>query len=87
MNLSDYFDNTKGCGVLATADSAGKVNAAVYARPHFFDEKNRGPSPFAFVSCVGGHSDRWRLGRTLEAFQVQHSAMSGQTELCFLTGH
>jgi hypothetical protein len=38
MNLSDYFDNTKGCGVLATADSAGKVNAAVYARPHFFDE-------------------------------------------------
>ena len=24
MNLSDYFDNTKGYGVLATADSAGK---------------------------------------------------------------
>jgi hypothetical protein len=38
MNLSDYFDDTKGYGVLATADSAGKVNAAVYARPHFFDE-------------------------------------------------
>ncbi len=38
MNLSDYFDNTKGHGVLATADSSGKVNAAVYARPHFFDE-------------------------------------------------
>jgi hypothetical protein len=38
MNLVDYFDNTKGCGVLATADSEGKVNAAVYARPHFFDE-------------------------------------------------
>ncbi|MFC1836532.1 pyridoxamine 5'-phosphate oxidase family protein [Thermodesulfobacteriota bacterium] len=38
MNLSDYFDNTKGYGVLATADSAGRVNAAVYARPHFFDD-------------------------------------------------
>ncbi len=39
MNLGDYFDNTKGYGVIATADSEGKVNAAVYARPHFFDEK------------------------------------------------
>jgi hypothetical protein len=38
MKLSDYFDNRKGYGVLATADSEGKVNAAVYARPHFFDE-------------------------------------------------
>lgn len=38
MNLSDYFDSAKGCGVLATADSSGKVNAAVYARPHFVDE-------------------------------------------------
>ena len=38
MNLSDYFENTKGYGVLATADSSGKVDAAVYARPHFFDE-------------------------------------------------
>jgi hypothetical protein len=38
MNLTDYFDNTKGYGVLATADASGKVNAAVYARPHFFDE-------------------------------------------------
>ena len=38
MNLDDYFDNTKGYGVLATADSSGRVNAAVYARPHFFDD-------------------------------------------------
>jgi len=38
MHLSEYFDNTKGYGVLATADSSGKVNAALYARPHFFDE-------------------------------------------------
>ncbi len=38
MNISDYFDNAEGYGVLATADASGKVNAAVYARPHFFDE-------------------------------------------------
>jgi hypothetical protein len=38
MNLNAYFDSTTGHGVLATADAAGKVNAAVYARPHFIDE-------------------------------------------------
>ncbi len=38
MNLSDYFENAKGYAVLATADSTGKVNTAVYARPHFLDE-------------------------------------------------
>lgn len=38
MNLSDYFDNTKGYGVLATASASGEVNAAVYARPHFLDD-------------------------------------------------
>ena len=38
MSLNDYFDQAKGYGVLATADAAGKVNAAVYARPHFIDD-------------------------------------------------
>ena len=38
MKLSEYFETTKGKGVLATCDSSGKVNAAVYARPHFMDE-------------------------------------------------
>lgn len=38
MNLSEYFDNTKGVGVLATADSDGKVDAAIYARPHFMED-------------------------------------------------
>ncbi|MCX5839803.1 MAG: pyridoxamine 5'-phosphate oxidase family protein, partial [Deltaproteobacteria bacterium] len=39
MTLKDYFDNAKGYGVLATADGAGKVNTAIYARPHVMDEK------------------------------------------------
>jgi hypothetical protein len=39
MTLKEYFDNAEGYGVLATADAAGKVNTAVYARPHVMDEK------------------------------------------------
>jgi hypothetical protein len=39
MKLSEYFESAKGYGVLATADSAGKVDAAIYARPHFMDEE------------------------------------------------
>jgi len=38
MNLAEYFNNTPGYGVLSTADKTGKVNAAMYARPHFTDE-------------------------------------------------
>ena len=38
MELEEYFENAKGMGVLATADDEGKVDAAVYSRPHFIDE-------------------------------------------------
>ena len=38
MNLSDYFEAAEGLGVLATADSEGRVDVAVYARPHVIDE-------------------------------------------------
>ncbi len=37
-DLKEYFENTKGTGVLATADSSGKVDAAIYSRPHFLEE-------------------------------------------------
>jgi hypothetical protein len=37
MTLTQYFEGKKGFGVLATADSEGKVDAAVYARPHVMD--------------------------------------------------
>jgi hypothetical protein len=39
MDLRDYFGNTQGRGVLATADSEGKVDAALYSRPHVMDEE------------------------------------------------
>lgn len=38
MELKDYFKNTKGTGVMATADGDGKVDAAIYARPHFMED-------------------------------------------------
>jgi hypothetical protein len=38
MTLKDYFEAHKGTGVLATADSSGKVDAAVYSRPHFMED-------------------------------------------------
>jgi hypothetical protein len=38
MNLGGYFEQTKGHGILATADAEGKVNAAIYARPHFMSD-------------------------------------------------
>ncbi len=38
MSLTDYFENTEGVGVLATADSQGNVDLALYARPHVVSE-------------------------------------------------
>ncbi len=38
MGLRDYFENTEGLGVLATADADGKVNLAIYARPHVMED-------------------------------------------------
>ena len=38
MEMTEYFNNTKGFGVLATADRDGKVNSAVYGRPHVMED-------------------------------------------------
>jgi len=38
MELKEYFENTEGRGILATADGDGKVDAAIYSRPHFMDD-------------------------------------------------
>ena len=38
MELKQYFEDTAGTGVLATADSDGKVDTAIYARPHVMDD-------------------------------------------------
>ena len=38
MELKEYFENTEGNGILATANGNGQVDAAIYARPHFVDD-------------------------------------------------
>jgi hypothetical protein len=38
MNLKEYFENTDGLGVMATAGKDGRVDAAVYARPHVMED-------------------------------------------------
>ena len=38
MDHKEYFDDAKGHGVLATADSDGKVGVAIYARPHVMND-------------------------------------------------
>jgi hypothetical protein len=37
-DLKSYFEKHEGTGILATADAAGSVNAAVYARPHILED-------------------------------------------------
>ena len=36
--LKKYFETTSGIGILSTADDNGKVDAAVYARPHIMED-------------------------------------------------
>ena len=38
MNLSDYFENANGVGILATSDVSGTVDVAIYAKPCMIDE-------------------------------------------------
>ncbi len=38
MNLKEYFEKTEGTGVLATADAEGRVDVALYARPHVIED-------------------------------------------------
>ena len=38
MELKTYFEQTSGLGILSTADASGRVDAAVYSRPHVMDD-------------------------------------------------
>ncbi len=38
MEIEEYFEKTKGVGVLSTADSEGRVDSAIYSRPNFMDD-------------------------------------------------
>ena len=38
MSLAEYFEEIKGLGVLATSDTEGNVDIAVYSRPYIIDD-------------------------------------------------
>jgi hypothetical protein len=46
MTLSEYFENSRGFGVLATTDAAAQVNQAIYAKPLFLDKDDDGTCSF-----------------------------------------
>ncbi len=37
MSLKNYFESNRGVGVLSTADDNGKVDSAIYSRPHLIE--------------------------------------------------
>ncbi len=39
MGLTEYFQTAEGTGILATADSDGNVDLAVYASPHMMEDE------------------------------------------------
>ena len=39
MDLGEYFKKAEGTGVLATADDQGRVDLAIYAKPHIMDDE------------------------------------------------
>ncbi|HNW30488.1 MAG TPA: pyridoxamine 5'-phosphate oxidase family protein [Spirochaetota bacterium] len=38
MEMKEYFEKAAGLGILATADSEGNVDLAIYSRPHFMED-------------------------------------------------
>jgi len=38
MTLNEYLQGVTGKGILATADANGKVDAAIYSKPHIMDD-------------------------------------------------
>ena len=69
MKLSEYFANISGTGVLSTADAVGKVDAAIYARPHFIDENT-----IAFIMADKvTHTNLQTNGSAVYLFKEQNS--------------
>ncbi|MFO8011453.1 MAG: pyridoxamine 5'-phosphate oxidase family protein [Dehalococcoidales bacterium] len=94
MDLGEYFENASGYGVLATADSTGKVDAAIYARPHFMDEntaafimaerltyenlKTNPHAAYLFIESGSGYSGM-RLFLTMKGEEADEALIS---EIC-----
>ncbi|MBE0499892.1 MAG: pyridoxamine 5'-phosphate oxidase family protein [Desulfuromonadales bacterium] len=71
MDLKEYFANRTGTGVISTADANGRVDSAIYSRPHLLADgslamimrerlthKNLQENPYAtylFIESGGGY--------------------------------
>ncbi len=71
MDLKEYFANRTGTGVISTADANGRVDSAIYSRPHLLADgslamimrerlthKNLQENPYAaylFIETGTGH--------------------------------
>jgi hypothetical protein len=53
MSIHDYFESVKGYGVLATADSKGRPNVAIYSRPHVMED---GTLAFIMLDRLSHHN-------------------------------
>ena len=38
MTTAKYFEEKRGVGIISTADAEGRVNSAIYSRPHFMED-------------------------------------------------
>jgi hypothetical protein len=74
MKLSEYFDHKKGLGVLSTADGDGKVDAAIYARPHFIED---GTLAFVMRDRLSHHNLRFNPHATY-LFKEEGSGYRGK---------
>jgi hypothetical protein len=77
MKLSDYFEKANGVGVLATADADGKVNVAIYSRPHFLDPNDDNSLVFIMADRLS-HANRNSNPHTAYSFIEEGEGYCGK---------
>jgi len=74
MDLRKYFESVNGLGVLSTADGEGKVNAALYSKPHVIDDTH-----VAFIMADRlTHANIQKNPHAIFLFKEDGSGYSGQ---------
>jgi hypothetical protein len=77
MNLSKYFEDAKGFGVLATTDASGQVNQAIYAKPCFLDEDDDTTCSFVMANRLS-HDNLLHNPSAAYLFIEQGSGFAGK---------
>jgi len=79
MDLKSYFEKTKGFGVISTADNDGRVDSAVFSRPHIMED---GTIAFIMNDNLTHHNLR---SNPLAAYLFKETADSYKGKRFFLT--